>query len=155
MFWGDTMSRHLATIALLCFSTTTLALSPTAQDNRMAIQVSSGERNQILFEMRDFLHGLFNVNNALANKDMKELAISATPIAGLMERLPIQTKAHLPEEFTQMAIGMSELVNVLVRDAQTKGDVSLTQSQLAELISYCSGCHDSYRLETVTARMRR
>ena len=72
-----------------------------------------------------------------------------------MERLPTQTRAHLPEEFSQMAIGMSELLNVLVLDAQTKGDVSLTQSQLAELMSYCSGCHDSYRLESVPAKLRR
>ena len=149
------MSRRLAASALLSFSTTALAQPPTALDNRIAIQVSPSECNQILFEMREFLHSLFNVNNALANKDMKQVAISAKPIAGLMERLPTQTRAHLPEEFSQMAIGMSELLNVLVRDAQTKGDVSLTQSQLAELMSYCSGCHDSYRLESVPAKLRR
>lgn len=149
------MSRRLVAIALFCFSTTALALSPTAQDNRIAIQVSPSERNQVLYEMREFLHGLFNVENALANKDMKEVAVSSKPLAGLLERLPAKMKEHLPDEFMQMGIGMNELIKVMVRDAEAKDDISLTQSQMAELMTYCSGCHDTYRFEIVPAKGRR
>lgn len=150
------MSRRLASfIACLCLSTSALAVSPTTQDNRIAIQVSPSERNQMLYEMRDFLHSLFNMHNALAKHDMKAVAVSTTPMSGLLERLSPNIRAKLPMEFSQMAIGMNELLTVMARDAKTKGDMSLTQSQMAELMTYCSGCHDTFRFETLPPRARR
>lgn len=148
------MKRIAAAIALLCLSTGLMA-SPTAKDNRIVIQVTPAERNMMLYEMREFLHSLFNMHNALANKDMKSVAISTSPMAGLLDRLPASVKPRLPEEFTQMAIGMNEALKVMARDAETKGDMSLTQSQMAELMTYCSGCHDTYRFEILPARTRR
>jgi hypothetical protein len=149
------MSRRVIALALLFFSTGALALSPTAKDNRIAIQVSPSERNQILFEMREFLHNLFNIHNALANKDMLAVANATRPMAGLLDRLPTTMKDHLPEEFSQMAIGMNEALKVMARDAETRADMSLTESQMAELMTYCSGCHDTFRFETLPARSRR
>lgn len=149
------MSRSLAAIALFCITTSALALSPTAQDNRIAITVTPQERNQVLYEMREFLHGLFNMHNALAGKDMKAVAVSTLPMAGLLDRLPTGVKAKMPEEFTQMALGMQEALKVIARDAETRGDMSLTQSQMAELMTYCSGCHDTFRFEVPPAKSRR
>jgi cytochrome c556 len=149
------MSRRLIALALLCFTTGALALSPTAKDNRIAIQVSPNERNQILYEMREFLHDLFNMHNALANKDMPAVATATKPMAGLLDRLPAALRDRLPEEFSQMAIGMNEALKVMARDAETRADMSLTQSQMAELMTYCSGCHDTFRFEILPARSRR
>ena len=149
------MSRRVTAIALLCFSTGALAVSPTTVDNRIPIQVSASERNHILFEMRDFLHGLFNLDNALANKDMKAVATSVQPMTNILDHLPPNLKDHLPEEFTQIAIGMNEVLKVIARDAESKADVSLTLSQTAELMTYCSGCHDTFRFEVVPMRARR
>jgi hypothetical protein len=149
------MSRRATAIALICFSTGALALSPMTVDNRIPIHVSPSERNHILFEMRDYLHGLFNLHNALASQDMKAFATSIQPMGGLLEHLPGNLKDRLPEEFTQIAIGMSEVIKVMARDAQTRGDMSLTQSQMAELMTYCSGCHDTFRFEIIPARGRR
>ncbi len=149
------MSRRAIAIALLCFSSLTQAESPTAKDNRNAIQVSPSERNQVLFEMRDFLHDLFNMHNALANKDMQGVATATKPMAGLLDRLPAKLRERLPEEFTQMALGMNEALKVMARDAETRGDMSLTESQMAELMTYCSGCHDTFRFEVTPARLRR
>lgn len=149
------MPRSLAAIALFCISTSALALSPTAQDNRIAIMVTPHERNQVLYEMREFLHGLFNMHNALASKDMKAVSVSTLPMAGLLDRLPASVKAKVPEEFTQMALGMHEALKIIARDAETKGDMSRTQSQMAELMTYCSGCHDTFRFEVPPAKARR
>ena len=149
------MSRRIIAIALLCFSAATLAQSPTTKDNRIVIQVSQSERNQVLFEMRDFLHNLFNMHNALAGKDMKAVAISTKPMAALLDRLPASMKDRLPEEFTQMALGMDESLKVMARDAEARGDMSVTEGQMAELMTYCSGCHDNYRFEIQPARARR
>lgn len=149
------MSRRVMAIALLCFSTGALALSPTAVDNRIAIQVSPNERNHILYEMREYLHGLFNLDNALASKDMKAVAMFTQPMAGMVDHLPDNLKDRLPEEFIQMAIGMNEVLKVMARDAKTRADMSLAQSQMAELMTYCSGCHDTFRFEVLPARARR
>ncbi len=149
------MSRRLAAVALLCISTHALALSPTAQDNRIAIMVTAQERNQVLYEMREFLHGLFNMHNALASKDMKAVALSTQPMSGLLDRLPANVRSNAPEAFTQIAIGMQEALRVIARDARTKGDMSLTQSQMAELMTYCSGCHDTFRFEVPSTKIRR
>jgi hypothetical protein len=149
------MLRRATAIALICLSTTAMALSPTSKDNRIPIQISPSERNQVLYEMREFLHSLFNMHNALANKDMKAVAVSTKPMAGLLERLPASIQGKLPEEFTQMAIGMNEALKVMARDAENKADMGLTQSQMAELMTYCSGCHDTFRFEVLPARSRR
>lgn len=149
------MTRRAIAIALICFSTGVLAQSPMTKDNRTAIQVSPSERNHVLYEMRDYLHGWFNLLNALASKDMKAVATSTRPMAGMLEHLPGNLRERLPEEFTQMAIGMNEVLKVISRDAETKADMSLTQSQLAEVMTYCSGCHDTYRFEVLPARARR
>ncbi len=148
------MSRRALAIALICFSTEVLAQSPMAKDNRLTIQVSPSERNHVLYEMRDYLHGLFNLLNALSSKDMKGIATSTQPMAGMLEHLPGNLRDRLPETFTQLAIGMNETLKVMARDAEAKGDMSLTQSQMAELMTYCSGCHDTYRFEVLPARAR-
>lgn len=149
------MSRSLIAIALICLSTGVFASPTTSKDNRIPIQVTPEQRNQVLYEMREFLHSLFNMHNALANKDMNAVAVSTTPLAGLLERLPGDVKAKIPEEFSQMAIGMNELMKTMARDARKKRDMSVTQSQMAELMSYCSGCHDTYRFEVIPAIARK
>jgi len=149
------MSRRVIAVALICLSTGALAQSPTAKDNRIPIPVAPTERNQLLYEMREFLHSLFNMHNALANKDMKAVAVSTRPMAGLLNRVPISIKEKLPEEFTQMSLGMDEVLKAMARDAETKADMSLTESQMAELMTYCSGCHDTFRFEIIPARARR
>lgn len=149
------MTLRAIAIALICFSTGALAQSSMTKDNRIAIQVSASERNHVLYEMRDYLHGLFNLLNALSSKDMKALAISTQPMASMLEHLPGDLRDRLPVEFTQMTIGMNETLKIIARDAKTKGDMSLTQSQMAELMTYCSGCHDTYRFEVLSKPARR
>ena len=149
------MSRRFIALALICLSSSAMALPPTAKDNRTAIMVSASERNQVLFEMREFLHSLFNMHNALASKDMKAVAIAVGPMTGLLDRVPSGILVQLPEEFTQLALGMNESLKLIARDAETKGDMSLTQSQMAELMTYCSGCHDTFRFELLPTRARK
>ncbi len=149
------MFRRAIAVTLICLSTGAVAQSPTAKDNRTPIMVTPSERNQVLYEMREFLHSLFNMHHALASKDMNAVAIATSPMKGLLERSPVSVRDKLPEEFIQIAIGMDEALKAMERDAKTKGDMSLTQTQMAELMSYCSGCHDTFRFEIVPARVRR
>ncbi len=143
------MQRYVLAIALTLIVPVSLADAPmrTMPDNRMVIPVTSSERNQVLSEMREFLHGLHNIHHALARKDMKAVALTAKPMGPLLSRIPPSLKERLPEEFTELAIAQGEAFRTLVRDAENKGDVSTALEQTAEIITYCSGCHDTYRFE--------
>lgn len=132
-----------------------LAVSPaamgaesfTARDVRMPIPVTAKERNQFLYEMRELLHGLFNLHLALSKNDFQAAAVAARPIGQLLEKTPPSLRERLPEEYVQLGIAMRESFNILAREAESKQDMSLVQAQLAESMTYCSGCHDSYRFE--------
>jgi hypothetical protein len=121
----------------------------TSIDRRVPIEVTARERNQILYEMRDFLHGLHNIHRALAKGDMKAVALEAKPMGQTMNRIPASVRDRLPEGFMQMGIAMHEAFNELAKIAESKGEMGLAQEQMAEIMTYCSGCHDTYRFEQV------
>lgn len=129
--------------------------SLTAIDNRIPINITAEERNQVLFEMRDFLHDLFNINHALARKDMEAVARAAEPLGRVLNRIPPTLQERLPEAFLEMGHGMHEVFNVMARDARAKGDVNHTLGQLAEALSYCAGCHDTYRFQLMARKPMR
>lgn len=121
----------------------------TSTDHRVPIEVTARERNQILYEMREILHGLHNVHHALARGDMKALAVEAKPLGQTMYRIPAKVRDRLPEGFMEMGIGMREAFDQLAKIAETKGDAAGVDEQMAEIMTYCSGCHDTYRFEVV------
>ncbi len=143
------MQRLIPIFALLLMTPVGLAQSAgrSAQDIRLIIPVSSAERNQVLAEMREFLHGLHNIQNALARKDMKGMAVTAKDMMPMLERMPPSLKERFPEEFSQMAIAQSEAFQSLARIGESNGEVSSALEQTAEILTYCSGCHDTYRFE--------
>lgn len=153
------MPRFILAVALLCCSLPGLA-SPTAlrvpPDNRMSIEVSASERNQLLTEMREFLHGLHSIQLALAKKDMKAVAVIAKPMGPLLDRITASLRDKLPEQFQELAIAQNEAFQNLARIAENKGEIGAALEQTAEIMTYCSGCHDGFRFELKTpAKARR
>ena len=107
-------------------------------------------------EEREFLHGLHNIQNALASKDMKGLAVTAKDMMPLMERMPPSLKERFPEAFSEMALAQSEAFRSLARIGESNGEVGAALEQTAEILTYCSGCHDTYRFEVrAPARTRK
>jgi len=121
----------------------------TASDNRIPIEVTARERNQILFEMREFLHGWHNIHHALARDDMKAVSLEVQPLGQAMNRIPADVQERLPEGFMQMWLAMHEAFRQLGKVADARGDARGLQEQIAEITTYCSGCHDTYRFEVV------
>lgn len=126
-----------------------------AKDHRIPVDVTEAERNQVLEEMRNFLHSLFNIHNALARKDMPAVAKAAKPLVGALGRFPPKMEERLPVAFLEMSHGMHEIFNVMARDAETRADVSHSLGQVAEALTYCSGCHDTYRFRVTDTAVRR
>jgi cytochrome c556 len=147
------MKRKSIALALILAAAATVTGPVWAQsssamqtDRRIAINVSQAEKNQVLSEMREFLHGFHSINIAMARQDMKALGITARPMGALLDRMPVKLKERLPEEFTQLAIAMNEAFQNLARDAESNGDMRKAHENLAEVMTYCSGCHDTYRI---------
>lgn len=144
------MRRSILALALLCCSLPALANPTTLRvppDNRMAIEVTASERNQLLTEMREFLHGLHGIQLALAKQDMKTVAVIAKPMGPLLDRITAGLREKLPEQFQELAIAQNEAFQNLARIAENKGEIRAALEQTAEIITYCSGCHDSFRFE--------
>jgi recombinational DNA repair protein RecR len=116
-----------------------------ARDARAVIVVSESERNLVLEEMREFLHGLHSIQLALARKDMHGVALAARPMGMILHRIPPAMRDRLPETFVQIGLGQHEIFEVIARDAEVKKDIDHTLAQVAEALTYCSGCHDTYR----------
>jgi hypothetical protein len=161
------MARGLISLALLLVATAATPAISLAQsssfvsaDRRIAIDVTQAEKNHILFEMREFLHGLHNISYAMAKQDMKALATTARPMGALLDRIPPSLKERLPEEFTQMAIAFNEALQLLASKAEARagsGEAGLreTHENIAEVLTYCSGCHDTYRFNVSTKKPRK
>lgn len=118
-----------------------------SRDVRLPIPVTAKERNETLYSMRETLHGLFNLHSALAKGDYQAAALAARSNSTLLDQISPSLRERLPEEFTQLAIGMNESFRALAKETETRRDVAVTQSLLAESMTYCSGCHDTYRFD--------
>jgi hypothetical protein len=136
VLWGTAMATDSAE-----------GLPYVASDHRIVIQVTPEERHQVLYAMREFLHDLYNIDLALSQKDMRSVATSAEPLSEILDRLPAGLRGRLPEPFLEIANGQREIFQVIERDAKSKAEVSLTLSQMAEAMTYCSGCHDTFRFQ--------
>jgi hypothetical protein len=124
----------------------------TVSDHRIPIEVTPRERNQILYEMRELLHGLYNIHYALARGDQKSVTVEAIPMGQTLNRIPAKVRERLPEGFMQMGIAMNEAFNSLAKVSENGGDGKAIQEPMAEIMTYCSGCHDTYRFEVVSRK---
>lgn len=153
----------------LVLALATLSLAPSAEtraaepeaallhyiDKRIPIKVTSEERNQVLYEMRAFLQGMHNIHHALAKNDMKAVAVAAKPLGPMLSRIPKSMRERLPEEFQEMGIAMHEQFDLIARDAEKLRDPAHTLEQMAEALSYCAGCHDTYRFQVGRISVRK
>jgi len=127
----------------------TIALDVT--DNRTVIQLSESERNLVLGEMRDFLKGVREITQGVANKDIQQIADSAKKLGmATAKGVPPELAAKLPVAFKKLAFDTHSKFDEISRNAEDLEDESLSLSQVATLMNNCIACHATYRLEAVT-----
>ncbi len=118
-----------------------------ASDGRLALQLTTTERNLVLAEMRDFLVATQNILMATNNDDMAA-AVSAARKVGMAAQtaVPASLVAKLPLEFKKLGFGTHTKFDQLALDAEQLGDPGHTREQLATLMQNCLACHASYSI---------
>lgn len=121
-------------------------------DNRVAIQLSPGEKDLVLAEMRVFLASVQQITQGVSNKDMASIAASARVVGrAAQQNVPGSLMGKLPLEFKQLGRDTHEKFDLLALDAEQLEDENHSLSQLGVLMQNCVACHATYRLEAVTA----
>jgi cytochrome c553 len=141
------------TITMLLIAGTSVALADGAKpnpylqhDNRVPITVSAHERNHVLFDMRELLQGMFYIQNAMARDDLKAIPEVAMPMGRLMQHMPTEMLIRMPEGYMQLGSGMQTAFTQAAQ-AAAEGNHKKIEEHLGEAMTYCSGCHDTFRFQ--------
>ena len=123
-----------------------------SSDNRVAIQLTPGEKDLVLAEMRAFLVSVQQISAGVASKDMEQIATSARKVGRAAQRaVPGSLMGKLPLAFKQLGRDTHEKFDLLALDAEQLEDENHSLAQLGVLLQNCVACHATYRLEAVTA----
>lgn len=119
-----------------------------SEDGRMAIQLSSGERDMVLTEMRGFLESVQTITSGLAENDMKAITTSARAVGmANAQQVPGSLMGKLPLEFKTLGMATHQAFDALAMEAQDMGDTHLILTELGRLLNNCTTCHAAYQLE--------
>jgi len=118
-----------------------------APDGRQALQLTTGERNMVLGEMRDFLVAVQAIITATNAEDMAAAAAAAREVGmAAQTAVPLTLIGKLPLEFKKLGFGTHSKFDQLALDAEQLGDAQQTREQLAALMNNCVACHATYSL---------
>ena len=117
-------------------------------DGRMAVHLTSGERDLVLTEMRAFLESIQQVTKGITADDMKLVAESARKSGKAAQgAVPGTLVGKLPMAFKKLGFDTHAKFDQLALDAEEFGDSEHAMSQLSTLIDNCVGCHAAYRFD--------
>ena len=118
-----------------------------APDGRQALQLTLGERNMVLGEMRDFLVAVQAIIVATNAEDMAVAAAAARKVGmAAQTAVPPALIGKLPLAFKKLGFGTHSQFDQLALDAEQLGDPLQTREQLAALMNNCVACHATYSL---------
>ena len=117
-------------------------------DGRMAIHLTSGERDLVLTEMRAFLGSVQQVTKGITANDMKLVAESARKSGKAAQAtVPGTLVGKLPIAFKKLGFDTHAKFDQLALDAEEFGDSEHAMSQLSTLMENCVACHAAYRFK--------
>ena len=117
-------------------------------DGRMAIHLTSGERDLVLTEMRAFLESIQQVTKGITADDMKLVAEYARKSGKAAQgAVPGTLVGKLPIQFKKLGFDTHAKFDQLALDAEEFGDSEHALLQLSLLMENCVGCHAAYRFD--------
>lgn len=117
-------------------------------DARTIIQLTSKERDFVLFEMRVFLQSVQQITDGIVNDDMEQVSKSARKSGhSAAVAVPGSLVGKLPIAFKKMGSDTHAKFDALALDAEQLGDSNHTLMQLNTLLENCVSCHAAFRFE--------
>lgn len=118
-------------------------------DKRLYLNLLPAERDLVLQEMRNFLHVIQQMHEALAQDDMTTVAKAARTMgSNAANEIPPHVVAKLPEDFKQFAGQVHMAFDTIALDAESLGDAKHTMGQLGTMLNTCAACHAVYQIPT-------
>ncbi|MEI6557318.1 MAG: hypothetical protein WCO00_02845 [Rhodospirillaceae bacterium] len=115
-------------------------------DGRTAVVLAAAERDFILGEMRGMLGAVQEITGALASGDRTGVARAATAVGMTVDHgVPVALMAKLPLEFKQQGMAMHAGFDEIAAAARRGDAVPALTGRLADQLSLCLGCHQSFR----------
>jgi len=119
-----------------------------ASDGRQAIQLSEGERDLALSEMRAFLSSVQQISAGVAKKDLALSAKAARVVGSAAQQgMPGSLMGKLPLGFKKLGFDTHAKFDQLALDAEQLADPEQTLEQLSLLMQNCVACHAAYRFD--------
>lgn len=116
---------------------------------RQAIILTPEEAAHIRMEMQLFLAGVRMIVAGAAANDLTLVAGAARELGmAATHAVPAGLRGKLPLEFKQLGHATHTGFDDLARDSESLGDAQHALRQLAEVMSNCTACHATFRLET-------
>lgn len=126
-----------------------------ASDGRMAILLTSGERDLVLAEMRGFLQSIQIITEAVANEDLPSITKGARRVGlAAQQEVPASLVGKLPLAFKTLGFDTHSRFDQIALNTEQLGDSALTLPALAGVLNNCVACHASYRFEVVAESPR-
>jgi len=117
-------------------------------DGRFLIQLSAGERDLVLEEMRAFLDRVQKITKAATENDMKMVAESARKVGKAAQAaVPGTLVGKLPIAFKKLGFDTHIKFDELALNAEDFGDSNQVLIQLSNLMQNCVACHATYRID--------
>ena len=117
-------------------------------DGRTAIELSTGERDLVLSEMRTMLMAVQGITQGLAQEDKQRIAAAARQAgsAAAADVNPV-LMTKLPMDFKKLGMSMHGDMDALAAAAEQGEDKVALERRLGELLNKCTACHSAWQLK--------
>ncbi|HEX8739321.1 MAG TPA: hypothetical protein VF925_04185 [Casimicrobiaceae bacterium] len=123
-----------------------------AQDGRVVVELTPGERALMLREMRGFVAGLQRISDGLARGDQREVAEAARGMGtAAAHNAPVTMLAKLPLDFKRLAFGVHGGFDRLADNAASGATSQQTLAGLTSILDGCVACHATFQVAAPAA----
>ncbi len=136
-----------ASLALPALVLPVSANAAESEDGRYTIVLRPKERNAMLEDMRNYLHGIREITRSLAEGDIDEVEKAArrSGTIAIYEMKPVMSDAMVPR-FRSLAIKVHEQFEQLADDAAAGQPPMKLLGDLGRLMNNCVKCHETYAI---------
>lgn len=137
----------LVATALAATPVLSLAQGAAADDEREVVIVRPKERTRILGEMRKYLGGLQEINDALSKEEWTVVAATARTMGtiAIYDVISFMPRART-QRFREIGFSVHDDFDRIAADAEKLKDARHTLRQLSVTMKKCVLCHESYQL---------